>query len=62
MKMTGRIMSKLLKLHQNIFHAGGYHFEYPEIWDDGNDMKKALRLWKISSTAKGFSNRLYHRD
>ena len=24
-----------------------------------NDMKKALRLWKISSTAKGFSNRFF---
>ena len=55
-------MSKLLKFHQDIFHAGGYHFEYPEIWDDGNDMKKALRLWKISSTAKGFSNSFFHRD
>ena len=28
----------------------------------GDNLKKALRLRKISSTAKGFSNRLYHRD
>ena len=25
-------------------------------------MKKALRWWKISSTAKGFRYRIYHRD